>query len=210
MISGSLVLMLAALSAAPPPTAPPDAAALIARLKRPVPAATAYTEVRFLHQLTRPLILRGELDYGGADKLGKRVDAPYHETTQISGGGVTLTRDGRTPQHFDLERAPELKALMGGFSALLGGDAAALQSLYTISLVHNASGWTLALTPRDTALQKHLRDFVIEGADAEPRCFTLRQNNGDASVMLLGALAETKLPQPPTLAALAAICRAGP
>lgn len=206
-VSAGMGLLLASLSAAAPA---PDAAALIARLKRPVPASTAYTEVRFLHQLTRPLILRGELDYGGADKLGKRVDMPYRETTEISGGRVTMTRAGRAPRHFDLERAPELKALMGGFSALLGGDATALQLLYTISLVDNAPNWVLTLTPRDATLAAHLRAFVIDGAEAEPRCFILRQNDGDASVMLLGALAAAKLPQPTTPAALAAVCRAGP
>lgn len=185
----------------------PDAVALIASLKRPVPATTAYTEVRFLHQLTRPLVLHGELDYGGVDKLGKRVDAPYRESTQVEGNGVTVARDGRAPRHFDLERAPELKVLMGGFSALLGGDANMLTSLYTISLVDNASNWTLTLVPRDAGLAKHLREFVIDGTAAEPRCFSLQQANGDSSVMLLGALAATTLPQPPTSAALAAICR---
>ncbi|MBS0571028.1 MAG: outer membrane lipoprotein carrier protein LolA [Proteobacteria bacterium] len=189
-------------------TAPPDAVALIARLKRPVPAATAYTEVRFLHQLTRPLILRGELDYGGADKLGKRVDAPYRETTTISGDAVTVTRADRAPRQFDLDRAPELKALMGGFSALLGGDAAALAELYTITHVDKGHAWALTLTPHATAPSTRLRAFVVDGTGNEPRCFTLQQTNGDTSVMLLGALAAAQLPQPPTAAALAAMCHA--
>ena len=191
-------------------TPPPDAAALVARLKRPVPAATAYTEVRFVHQLTRPLLLRGELQYNGPGELGKRVDAPFHEATAITGDRVTVTRAGRAPEQFELGRAPELETLMGGFSALLGGDAATLATLYTMSLVDNAANWTLTLVPRDATLAGQLRDFVIDGADAEPRCFTLRQRNGDTSVMLLGALAAAKLPQPPTAAALAAICRAAP
>lgn len=198
------ILLPALLLAAPTP----DATDLIARLRRPVPASTVYTEVRFVHQLTRPLVLRGELEYGGAGKLGKRVDAPYRESTTISGDNVTVTRTGRTPRHFDLERAPELKALMGGFSALLGGDAAALAALYTLSLVDNTDGWTLTLTPRDAGLSAHLREFVIDGAGSEPRCFILRQTSGDASVMLLGALAAAQLPQPPTTAALAAMCHA--
>ena len=198
------ILLPALLLAATPP---PDAADLIARLKRPVPASTAYTEVRFVHQLTRPLILHGELDYGGADKLGKRVDAPYRETTQVSGDDVVVTRENRAAKRFDLARAPELKALMGGFSALLGGDAAALQSLYAISLADDAPDWTLTLVPREAALAKQLHEFVIDGADSEPRCFTLRQSNGDASVMLLGSLATTALPASPTPASLAALCR---
>jgi len=39
----------------------PGAAALIARLARPAPAVTAYTEVRFVGMLKQPLVLHGEL-----------------------------------------------------------------------------------------------------------------------------------------------------
>ena len=154
--------------------------------------------------LRNPVVLHGELEYGGAGKLGKRVDAPYHETTTIAGGAVDVLRDGRAPRHFDLERAPELKALLTGFSALLGGDAATLRQFYTIALVENAQNWTLTLTPLAGA--QHLRAFAVAGSGNEPRCFTLQQADGDSSTLLLGALAAAPLPQPLTPAAVAAIC----
>jgi len=84
----------------------PGEAALIARLARPAPADTAYTEVRFVSVLKRPLVLRGELHYGGAGELGKRVDQPYRETTTISHGKVEVQRSGKPAQRFSLERAP--------------------------------------------------------------------------------------------------------
>lgn len=192
------------LCAAPSPAPPPDASALIARLARPVPARTAYAEVRFVHLLRKPIVLRGELEYGGPGKLGKRVDRPYRETTTIADGAVDVVRDGRAPKHFELERAPELAALLTGFSALLGGDATTLQQIYTIALVENAPNWTLTLTPLHDA--QHLRAFVVVGSGNEPRCFTLQQADGDSSTLLLGALAEAPLPQPPTPAAISAIC----
>ena len=80
------ILLPALLLAAPPP---PDAADLIARLKRPVPASTAYTEVRFVHQLTRPLILHGELDYGGADCTTTEVRKNALVTVAVKGAGTT-------------------------------------------------------------------------------------------------------------------------
>jgi hypothetical protein len=163
--------------------------------------------VRFVHVLNKPLLLRGELDYGGADKLGKRVEQPYRETTTIAAGSVDVRRDGRSPRHFSLDRAPELQALLVGFSALLSGDAATLKKFYTISLVDNAANWTLTLSPIAPALAQHLRNIVVDGAGSEPRCFSLYEVDGDASVMLLGALAATKLPEKPTLSALEAICQ---
>ena len=179
---------------------------MIARLARPAPSSTPYTEVRFVRLLKKPLLMRGELDYGGADKLGKRVEQPYRETTMIAGASVDVQREGRTPRHFSLDRAPELQALLVGFSALLGGDAATLEKFYTVNLVDKATKWTLTLTPRAPALTKHLREIVVDGSDNEPQCFSLYEADGDASVMLLGALAAPTLADPPTLPALAEIC----
>ena len=194
------------LCATPPSAAPSEATALIAKLARPVPASTAYTEVRFVHLLRKPLVLQGQLDYNGPGQLGKRVEAPYRETTTIAAGAVEVTRAERPPKRFDLDRAPELKALLTGFSALLGGDAATLQQFYTMEFVENAPNWTLTLLPRAADSGSHLRALVVAGAGVEPRCFTLQQADGDSSTMLLGALSEATLPQPPTPAAVAALC----
>jgi hypothetical protein len=211
MISGIALLTLALLSAAPsapaPDSASPDAAALIARLVRPVPSSTPYVEVRFVHLLKTPLVLRGVLAYGGADKLGKRIEQPYRETTTIADGSVDVQRDGRLPRHFPLNRAPELQALLAGFSALLGGDAPALESIFALGIVENAAKWTLTMTPRAPALAKHLREIVVDGIGSEPLCFSLHEADGDASVMLLGTLAATRLPEPPARSALDAICQ---
>jgi hypothetical protein len=206
MTSGIAPLLITVLCAASPSAAPSDAEALIARLARPQPASTAYTEVRFVHLLRKPLVLHGQLDYNGPGRLGKLVEAPYREATTIADGAVEVTREGRPPKHFDLERAPELKALLTGFSALLGGDAATLEQFYTMELVENAANWNLTLRPRVPESNSHLRALVVAGAGNEPRCFSLQQADGDSSTMLLGALSAATLPQPLTPATVAALC----
>jgi hypothetical protein len=186
-----------------------DPAALIARLAHPAPARTAYSEVRFVRMLRKPLVLHGELEYGGAEQLGKTVSAPYRETMTIADGNVVVRRDGRGERTFALDRAPELQALLSGFSALLGGDAATLQKNFTLQLVDNAQNWTLTMTPSG-GLSKHLRDMIVDGAADEPRCFTLHESSGETSIMLIGALAAPKLPDAPTAESVAALCRATP
>ena len=193
----------------PSPTAlSPDTAALIASLARPAPASTAYTEIHFARLLKQPLTLRGQLDYGGAEKLGKRVDSPYKETTTITDGKATIERDGRGAKTFGLDRAPELQGLLASFSALLSGDAETMNRYYVVAHVSKANAWTLDLQPRSASLARHLKDIVIDGRDKEPRCFTMTQGDGDASVMLLGDLAATKLPDPLTRTSLETLCRA--
>lgn len=163
--------------------------------------------MRFVSVLKQPLVLHGELHYGGDGELGKQVTAPYRETTAISGGKVTVERAGKPAQHFSLERAPELQVLLAAFSALLGGDAAALARYYAIDAQANGGAFTLTLTPHSADLARHLREFIVAGSGDEPHCFSLYQTDGDASVMLLGALAGADLPQPLTPASLGALCQ---
>ena len=207
-------MLLSILLSTNPPTPPPDAAsnqdaaALIEKLAKPIPSSTSYTEVRFAHQLRRPIVLQGRLDYGGADKLGKRVESPYIETTEIADGHVTVQREGRGKREFALDRAPQLQALLTGFSAMLGGDPNTLKKFFSVRLDATPGQWILTLSPLQSSLSRHLHAIIVDGSADEPHCFSLVESDGDASVMLLGPLASTKLPTPPTRAALSAICRA--
>ena len=217
MISGivALPLLLAANMAASPAAtpeghSPPSSAsapALIARLARPAPAATPYTEVRFVGMLKQPLVLHGELQYGGAGKLGKRVDQPYRETTTIADGNVEVQRADKPVQRFSLDRAPELQTLLAAFGALLGGDAPTLAKYYEVAALEAGDDFSLKLTARAARPGKLNRVIVaVDGNGFEPRCFSLYQPDGDASVMLLGTLAGTALPDPPTRPALERVC----
>jgi outer membrane lipoprotein carrier protein LolA len=209
MISGIAALIPLLLAANPPsaPIAAPDVAALIARLARPAPDDTAYAEVRFVGMLKQPLVLHGELHYGGAGKLGKRVDTPYRETTTIADDTVEVQRADMPTQRFSLDRAPELQTLLAAFGALLGGDAATLTKYYRIDATQAGSDFSLRLTARAARAGKLNRVVVsVDGSGDEPRCFSLYQPDGDASVMLLGTLAGASLPDPPTRPALEQLC----
>ena len=153
------------------------------------------------------LTLHGRLDYNGGDKLGKRVDSPYKETTTIADGKATIEREGRGAKTFGLDRAPDLQGLLASFSALLSGDSATMNRYYAIDETIDEKHWTLTLRPRSDALAKHLKTVVIDGAEKEPRCFTMVQADGDASVMLLGDLAKATLPTPLTRESLDSLCR---
>lgn len=182
---------------------------LIERLKLPAPSDTAYAETRFVHVLRKPLQLRGELHYGGAGTLGKRVDEPYRESTNIANGEVEVQREGKSPRRFSLERAPELEALLASFSSLLSGDAEGLNRHFKIAAARDGAAWRLELTPRASALASHLSDLVIDGREAEMRCVSTHESDGDSSVMRLASLASATVSEP-TPAALAALCSGAP
>lgn len=186
---------------------PPDAAAIVAGLKRAPPARTAYTEVRWSGLLERPLILHGELEYLGPDRLGKRVDAPYREQMTVADGTATVRRGERKPRSFALGQAPELEGFLRGFSALLGGDAETLQRDFTLTASGDAANWQLQLKPRDGRLARRMPSIEVDGANGEPRCFRTHEGDGDLAILLVDGLASEKLPTRVGRAEVDVLCR---
>lgn len=173
--------------------APPDPATLVATLKREPPARTAYTEVRFSGLFDRPLILRGELEYLGPGQLGKTVVSPYTETMRVADGKGEVTRGKGEPRHFSLGQAPELEGFLRGFTALLGGDANALEADFELAASGDTAQWRLVLTPRDARLKRRVSAIEVDGDDEGARCFRTREADGDVNVLLVEQLADTKL-----------------
>ncbi|HEY6543487.1 MAG TPA: LolA-related protein [Dokdonella sp.] len=193
-------------TAAPPETAS-NAQAIVARLERTPPARTPYTEVRWSSLLERPLVLRGELEYLGPGKLGKRVDAPYREQLTVADGQAQVQRGEGAVRSFSLGQAPELEGFLRGFAALLGGDAAALERDFTLDASGDDAAWRLVLKPRDRRLALRIRAIEVDGADGAARCFRTRQADGDLAVLLVESLAEAKIPNRPSAPQIDALCR---
>lgn len=208
LLIGALSLMLPCHAASPEPTgAKVDPAALVAALKRVVPARTAYTEVRFSGLLDRPLILHGELEYLGPGKLGKRVDTPYREQVSVADGTATVTRDDRAARTFSLGQAPELEGFLRGFAALLGGDAAAVSMDFELGANGTQDNWKLVLKPHDVRLARRISAIEVSGTGNTPRCFRTREADGDVSILLVDTLAAAKLPSRPSQPQIDALCR---
>ena len=132
------------------------------------------------------------------------------ETATIADGEVTQQRDGKSPRHFSLKRAPQLQVLLDSFVALLSGDACRLQQAFDIRRHGDAAGaWTLTLTPRDAQVAKTVASIAIDGYADESRCMHMQEADGDLAVDLLGPLA-AKMPAQPTREALQALCQGAP
>jgi Outer membrane lipoprotein carrier protein LolA-like len=201
-------IALLALAAARASAATPDADTLIGSLGRAAPASIAFAEVRFSSLLREPLIVAGELRYAGPARLEREVTSPYRERTVIEGDSVRVERDGERSRTFTLRRTPELRGLMAGFGAVLGGDAPAVRRNFELQVGGEHDAWSLELTPLDASQRRRLKQIVVTGSGNEPRCFSMFDTQGGASVMLLGAAADPLPPTRSTLEDLLAACRA--
>jgi hypothetical protein len=186
--------------------AAPDPDALLQRLARPAPATTAFVEVHFSPLLSRPLIVSGELQYNGPDSLGRTVEKPYSEHTEIHGDEVSVTRGSGKPRIFSLQRAPDLKTLLTSFSALLGGNREQLERSFNFNVDGDDAHWSIGLTPRDSRVSQRVTRITVTGQAAHPRCMTTLAPDGSVTVMLMEEAASTPVAPDVDRAGLDKVC----
>jgi Outer membrane lipoprotein carrier protein LolA-like len=186
-----------------------DADALLKSLARPAPAVTPFVEVRYSKLLEQPIVVKGQLEYHEDGTLVRAVKDPFQERTEIKGETVTIARVGKSPRTFSLKRAPELRSLLGGFSAVLGGGRTDLEKDFSIAVSGENSGWKVSLTPKSPQIGKYVHDIAIQGAANDAHCIVVTQPDEGASVMLVGKTAESKLPSTLSRDSVTGVCAKG-
>jgi len=111
-----------------------DPDTLLKSLARPAPAVTPFVEVRYSKLLEQPIVVKGQLEYHEDGTLVRAVKDPFQERTEIKGETVNIARVGKSPRRFSLKRAPELRSMLGGFAAVLGGGRADLERDFNIGV----------------------------------------------------------------------------
>jgi hypothetical protein len=157
------------------------------RLARTPPVSTDFVEYRFSHLLKKPLRSNGTLEYRADGVMVRNVVAPVHETTEVDGDQVRITRSGKPTRSLSLQRAPQLRVLLGSFRALLEGKLTPLRQEFDVTLTEDAAHWTLTLKPRDPTLARHLAHIDVHGAGDKPACLEALEPDGDGAITLFTA-----------------------
>ncbi len=184
----ALALLAAAASTARAQSPPLTIDALMRRLAA-VPARRAtFTEEKTIAALNAPLRSTGTLAYVRPDRLEKVTQSPSPETLEVAGAQLSITgADGRT-HALDLDRQPELRALVDTVRATLAGDLPALRRSYSVGLEGTEAAWRLTLVPTDPRLRRFVRVVRIDGSGDSPRAFDVTEPSGDAQRMIVTPL----------------------
>jgi len=178
------VLLLAAALQAAADDAPWNLAQLMTQLAQVEASSARYSELRRVAILKEPLLLSGTLTYARPDRMEKRQTSPFAEVIRLEGERLTVERDGTT-RSISLRGAPLIDALVESLRATLAGDAAALQSVYTVSVDGARNRWRLLLTPRDPEVAAAVRRIVIAGSGARLSRVEILEPGGDSTVMTI-------------------------
>jgi hypothetical protein len=157
------------------------------RLARTPPVTTDFVEYRFSHLLKKPLRSSGTLEYRADGVMVRNVLVPTREVTEVDGEQVRIIRAGKPTRTLSLQRAPQLRVLLGSFRALLEGRLTPLQQEFVVTLDEHAANWTLTLEPRDPSLAKHLAHIDVHGSGDRPACLEALEPDGDGALTLFTA-----------------------
>ncbi len=139
--------------------------------------------------------------------MARTVEVPYREHAEIAGDEVRIRRGDRPERRLSLQRAPQMRLLLGSFRALLEGRLEPLAADFTMTLQESGDRWLLSLKPRDARLARSLSRIDVHGAGDRLVCLESVEPDGDATLTLLGA------PDPAGVrverAAVEKSCRAG-
>ena len=169
--------------------------------------STDFVEYRFSHLLKKPLRSSGKLEYRADGVLVRNVVLPSPEVTEVDGDQVRVTRAGKPTRTLALQRAPQLRVLLGSFRALLEGHLTPLKQDFDVALDEDAARWTLTLKPKDATLAKHLARIEVHGNGDKPACMEALEPDGDGALTLFAAAPDVKAPMP-ARAELEHTCRA--
>jgi hypothetical protein len=149
-----------------------------------------FVEEHFLAILDRPLQSSGELLYEAPDRLEKRITHPKPETLVLEHGTLTAHR-GRHTYVLDLSAYPQVVPYIDSIRATLAGDRPALERIFRVSFDGSLNGWTLSLTPLDTAVARSVKEIRIDGTQDAIHTVEIQQADGDRSLLTIGP----RLPQ---------------
>jgi hypothetical protein len=142
------------------------------------PGRVAFREERFNPLLQDPLVLTGFLEYPERGHLVKLVETPFHESMQVDGDEVEISRDGKK-RRLSLKNRKPMLIMLQSIESILSGQADALAEHFETELTGCVDDWQLQLTPRSKRLARHLQGMTVKGDGTSVGSILFQMDNGD-------------------------------
>jgi len=142
------------------------------------PSRVAFREERFNPLLQDPLVLTGFLEYPEPGHLVKLVETPFHESMEVDGDEVEISRDGKK-RRLSLKNRKPMLIMLQSIESILSGRADALAEHFETELTGCADDWQLQLVPRSKRLARHLQGMTVKGDGKSVASILFQMDNGD-------------------------------
>ena len=157
---------------------------LLAAIAAGVQEELGFVEERHDALLGVPLRSEGRLQYRAPDYLAKYIEQGGSGSFVLQGDTLRATRRG-SEHELELDSHPALRALAVALRASLGGDRAALEQYFVLSLTGTPAAWQLRLQPHEAAVERVMSRMQLDGQGGQLQQITIHERSGNHSVMSL-------------------------
>ena len=124
------------------------------------------------------LVTEGDFEYRAPDFIARRTTAPKPGLFEVSGDQVRIEGDGRT-RLIDIRDKPMPASLLRAVRAILAGDRAYLDTLFSLRMSGDKQRWRLQLQPRDDRLRQVIDWMEVGGHAGVIDRLSIHEANGD-------------------------------
>jgi outer membrane lipoprotein-sorting protein len=158
---------------------------LMARMAAIPERRESFQEEKQFAALDKPLNSSGQLVYRRPAYLEKITTSPDPESLIVDGDRLTLTSADRKTHSFQVDRRPEVSALVDAVRGTLAGNLQLLETRFSVQTQGSAGDWTLILTPRESEVHQWVQDIVVSGQGTYVHSFRITQTNHNQQIMTI-------------------------
>jgi outer membrane lipoprotein-sorting protein len=164
--------------------AEPAADAVLARLHQPAVLRGQFTQSRQITGFRRPVQSSGDFVVARNRGLVWHTVKPFESTLSVNRERLRVTSGkGNSETTLDARREPMLRTLNDILQNVVIADVAALQKSFALQVrAVGASGWEMALTPKEATLRARFSAITLAGG-AHVQSARLVEASGDVTTV---------------------------
>lgn len=146
------------------------------------PARVGFREERHNKMFKEALIVTGYLEYLESGRLRKVVQSPFQEAFLMENGRIEIQRAGET-RTLSLSKSKSMQAMLGGIEAILAGQHARVERVFSYQLTGTVDDWSMQLTPHSPRTVKLLTGLLVKGNSASITSIRIDLQGGEWHLM---------------------------
>jgi outer membrane lipoprotein-sorting protein len=177
-------LLLAALNHA---QAAVPVAKIQAMLAKPSIMCGRFDQTKQLAGMKKPLASEGRFCVVAGKGVLWRTLKPFPSTLRLTRDEIVNYQGDRVAMRLDAKTEPTVRVINNVLFSLLAGDLGQLDSLFDGDGSVDANSWSVALKPRQAALEKAIGTIKLEGG-AYVKSIVMNEASGDRTTIVFSAM----------------------
>jgi outer membrane lipoprotein-sorting protein len=158
-----------------------------AMLAKPQVMCGRFDQTKQLVGMKKPLASEGRFCVVAGKGVLWRTLKPFPSTLRLTRDEIVNYQGERVAMRLDAKTEPTVRMINNVLFSLLSGDLGQLDALFDGEGAVDATGWHVALKPRQAALEKAIGTIKLEGG-AYVKSIVMNEASGDRTTIVFAAI----------------------